>query len=150
MKDGTYRRAMLAAAVAGPLATIACSYAASRVETGFLTVLLAFAAAVGGFAFGWASCYWWTRKNKETPHNRKCREMLAELERLPRGQRWGYIEKMIEHDKVDGRSDTANAIESLKEQGCIRDIEVRYYLDGNYNVYAGGNFGVTGKRYVND
>lgn len=121
-------------------------YGASIVPSAALAAI----SALFGCAFGWLLRSSVIVPGRGTPHNELCRKMLSDLAELPKGERYPYVEKLVEHDKVDGSAATANALESLKEQGCIRDVEIRYYLDGSYNVYAGGNFGVTGKRYVND
>ena len=149
MNDSARRTLQAAGTWASPVATVACAIAAGQAGIDPLATVLIVATGALGFASGWLLCRLFAERRK-TPHNRLCREILAKLGELPRGERWSYIEKQIEHEKVDGRTDFSNAIRSLIEQDCIRDIEIRDHMDGGYNVYAGPHLGVTGKRYVDD
>ena len=126
---------------------------------------------IAGFGFGYSVRYFIGRKMarssesavaelerkvetleaaRETPHNRLCRDILRKLSELPQDERGPWAVRESEKEKIDGKADFVNAMESLIEQDCVRDVDVRWHLDGKANVYTGPCFGVTGKRYVDD
>ena len=107
-------------------------------------------AVLSAGAFGWAVRSRIVVPDRETEHNKMCRKLLSDLAELPFGERYAHVMKLAEHDRIEGRFDIVNAVESLKEQGCIRNVEVRWHLDGNAGIYADGDISVTGKRYAND
>ena len=104
-----------------------------------------------GMLFGWAFRGSIIVPERETPHNKKCREVLKALEEEPYGRRFALMQKELEHDDIDGSWATLNALRSLDEQGCIGNVEFRQHLDGKRpQMYALGDISVTGKRYKND
>lgn len=148
MRESTKSTVTMVATVASPAASLASTFAASQVEPGFATAMLALASCVAGVVFGWCLRFWRELKSL-TPHERLCRRVLAELSERGDGAT-GWLDRQLEHEKVDGRTDFGNALRSLVEQGCVRDLEIVDYSGGNTLFYPGAHFGVTGKRYVND
>jgi len=154
MDVGRYNRTTLVLSLVS--AASALVSAISDVTGGFAlpTTIAQSVFVISMIALSWCLSHlfttWKFGNGARTPHNLLCVEILDRLGELPREERWGYIEKGVAHDEVDGKDDFTNALRSLVDQGCIRGLEVVDYFDGHCSAHADATLGVTGKRYVDD